>query len=110
MQGFVFKDGFYVPKGDKKETQKEKMLRVINKQGWEFPMASVHMQFATEEEDEFVNEYEDMKQGAGDPGKDYVVLRQQGEMQGEHIKKLEESVQYLISKIESMEATAQSGN
>ncbi|ESK81208.1 hypothetical protein Moror_2260 [Moniliophthora roreri MCA 2997] len=58
------------------------------------------MQFTTEEEDEFVDKYEDMKQGAGDSGKDYVVLRQQGETQGEHIKKLEETVQYLISKLD----------
>ncbi|ESK83861.1 hypothetical protein Moror_13490 [Moniliophthora roreri MCA 2997] len=57
------------------------------------------MQFATEEEEEFVDKYEDMKQGAGDPGKDYRVLRQQGETQEEHIKKLEETVQYLISKL-----------
>ncbi|ESK81777.1 hypothetical protein Moror_5373 [Moniliophthora roreri MCA 2997] len=57
------------------------------------------MQFATEE-DEFADEYEEMKQEAGDPSKDYAVLRQQSETQGEHIKKLEESVQYLISKIE----------
>ncbi|ESK80677.1 hypothetical protein Moror_15540, partial [Moniliophthora roreri MCA 2997] len=99
MWGFVFKDGSYVPKGDEKETQKEKMLKYINKRGWEFPIASVHMQFATEEEDEFTDRYEDMKQGAGDPGKDYAVLRQQGEAQGEHIKKLEETVQYLISKL-----------
>ncbi|ESK88915.1 hypothetical protein Moror_13226 [Moniliophthora roreri MCA 2997] len=59
------------------------------------------MQFATEEEDEFADKYEDMKQGARDPGKDYAVLRQQGEMQGEHIKKLEETVQYLISKLDT---------
>uniref|UniRef100_A0A0W0FDN6 Uncharacterized protein n=1 Tax=Moniliophthora roreri TaxID=221103 RepID=A0A0W0FDN6_MONRR len=47
------------------------MALMFQKRGWEFPMALVHMQFATEEEEEFMDKYEEMKQGADDPGKDY---------------------------------------
>ncbi|EEB89122.1 hypothetical protein MPER_12823 [Moniliophthora perniciosa FA553] len=109
--GLVFKDHSFVPQGsDNKETRKAKILHIIQEKGWEFPLAAVHMQFATEEEDDFADEYEELKQGGGDPGKDYVALRQLSKTQGEQIKQMSETLQFLINKFDNLEVVAQSGN
>ncbi|EEB89016.1 hypothetical protein MPER_12942 [Moniliophthora perniciosa FA553] len=97
--GLVFKDHSFVPQGgDDKETQKVKILRIIQEKGWEFPLAAVHMQFATEEEDDFADEYEELKQ-AREILQDYAALRQLSETQGEQIKQMSETLQFLINKL-----------